>query len=128
MKFKQYINESYEPDIFYKLDNIRNKEKFLKDCISKSYSVDLDELDCNVSFNRKKTKKSLNDIFKIVKDSNFIHYIFIERNTVFGNEKPHLQAGLRTSEQSSGIDYFIFIYIKYDKLNYFIKKYRLKNM
>jgi len=92
----------------------------------KSYSVDLDELDCNVSLNRKKTKKSLNDIFKIVKDSKFIHYIFIERNTVFGNEKPHLQAGLRTSEQSSGIDYFIFIYIKYDKLDYFIKKYRLK--
>ena len=126
MKFKQYINEKYKPDILYKLDNIKNKEKFLKDCISKSYNVNLDELDCKISFARKKTKKSLNDIFKIVKDSYFVHYIFIVRNTVFGNEKPYIEAGLSTS--LSGIDYFIFIYIKYDKLDYFIKKYKLKEI
>ena len=126
MKIRDFLKEGYEPDTFYNVDHIRDKIKFLKDCISKSYKVLLDELDCNVSFARKPTKASVDDIFTVTKTKgSHSYYVFIIRRMVYGKEKPYIEAGVRTVVPFEK-DYFIWIHIKVDKLDYFIKKYKLK--
>lgn len=128
MKLKKYLTENILPDMFYNLDHIKDEVKFLKDCISKSYKVKADELDCNVSWARKPTKLSVKDILKIsANKDNFSHYTFIVRRIVFGKEKPYIEAGIRTGIPGS-VDYFLWIYIKLEKLDYFIKKYKLERL
>ena len=124
MRFKDYIYEGYEPDTFYGLEHIRNKIKFLKDCISKSYSVRVDEL--FNSMTRKQSKATPNDVFKIINDKRaFTQYRFIVRRTVFGKEVPYIQSLVRTGLPREK-EYFLWIDIKLEKLDYFIKKYKLK--
>ena len=127
MKLKKFLIESYVSDVNYNLKNIKNRTKFLKDCISKSYKVELDELDCSISFMRRPTKASVDDIFKISDTKgSFVHYVFIVRGTTFGNDRPYIEAGLSTKLVGTGKEYFIWIYIKLEKLDYFIKKYKLR--
>lgn len=128
MKLKKFLTEMIiEPDTFYNINHIKNKTKFLKDCISKSYRVRLDELDCSISFRRMPTKASIDDIFKISDTKgSFVHYVFIVRRTILGNEKPYIEAGLSTKLSGARKEYFIWINIKLEKLDYFIKKYKIK--
>jgi len=127
MKFNQYLTENeYKPDVFYNVEHIRDKSKFLKDCISKAFRVKVDELDCKISFRRMPTKKSADDIIKMAKENEkagHCFHVFIIRNYVFGKE-PYIEAGVSTNKPLEK-EYFIFIYIKLDKLDYFVKKYKL---
>ena len=129
MKFEKYINENIKPDIFYNIDHIKDKIRFLKDSVSKSYKVNIDELDCNVSCARKKSKVSINKIFEIIKGNEKLShpfYNFIIRNPFTDNDKPYIEVGIRITEISNKKDIFLFINIKLDKLDYFVKKYNLR--
>ena len=128
MKLRDFLIEEIGQDIFYDINHINNKVGFLKDCISKSYNVRVDELDAKVSFARKKSKASVNDVFKIATDKkSHSHYVFIVRNMTYRKENPYIEAGLSTDIPRDKT-YFIFIYIKLDKLDYFTKKYKLERM
>lgn len=112
-------------DTFYNLNYIENKRAFLEDCISRSYRIHCDELDCSKSLSRVKIDKTANEILDIsdIKNS-FNHWVFIIRDDMFYlEERDYIEAGIRTG---NGPDYFIWIYIKLENLNYFVKKYDLK--
>ncbi len=86
----------------------------------------VDELDASISSARKKSKAVPNDIFKLIKNKNsYSQYRFIVRRTVFGNEVPYIQALIRTG-LSHEKEYFLWVDMKLEKLDYFIKKYKLK--
>jgi hypothetical protein len=108
-------------DIFFDIHHIQDKSSFIRDCISKSYNVWCDELDCNVSFARKQVYKTPEDIIKYAEESSFKHYVFILRRSL--QETPYIEASIRTGHD--GIDYFLWINIKLDMLDYFQKKYHI---
>ncbi|KKN67707.1 hypothetical protein LCGC14_0458520 [marine sediment metagenome] len=115
-------------DIFYNLNHIKDKRSFLEDCISHSYDVKCDELDCSKSMARIMTDKTSKEILDITKNAGFIHWSFIMRKPIaFLDEgKTYIEAGLRVSEYSGSVDYFIWIYINIEKLDYFVEKYKIK--
>jgi len=110
-------------DIFYNLNHIKDIRAFLEDCVSKSYKTRCDELDCSKSFSRVNTEKTLNEILGMISESRFVHCVFIIRNPIFKYEKQDIEAGLRLT---NGIDYFIWINIEINHLDYFTNKYELK--
>lgn len=123
MRFQDYIKGNNQ-DTFFDISHISNKTAFLKDCISKSFRVWTDELDCKVSWHREKSDKKPIDVMKIAEKSQYSHYIFILRGTFFTSEGPYIEAGIRTNSNDDK-DYFLWINIKPEKLEYFIKKYKL---
>ena len=124
MRFQDYINKNN--DTFFDLSHIGNEVSFMKDCISKSYKVKVDELDCYNSIRRQPTKKTIKDVLEISKKDSNAFYTFVLRILTFRNEDPYIEAGIRTNSKEDGNDYFLWIHIKPEKLEYFIKKYRLK--
>ena len=111
----------------YSLDNIQDKKAFMIDCIDNSYLVLCDELDCSKSWARVPANKSASKILNFTDHSKFVHWVFIVRDMEFIGGESYIQAGLRVSGDH-GIDYFIFAHIKLELLDYFVKKYNLKEI
>lgn len=126
MNFKDYLKSSGQ-DTFFDLGDIKNKSAFMKDCISKSYSVWTDELNSS-SLSRQKTDKTPEEVMKIAEKASYSHYVFILRQPIFKSQGPYIEAGIRTNSRKNNKDYFLWINIKPDKLDYFIKKYKLKEL
>jgi hypothetical protein len=122
---RKYLTTDFQ-DAFFSIQSLRNKKAFFKDCISKAYRVWTDELDCNKSLSRTRTDKTPKEVIDIAEKSGFSHYVFILRNSM-GREDPYIEAGIRT-DGGNGKDYFLWINIKPEKLEYFLNKYKLKNM
>jgi len=114
--------------IFYKLDNIEDEKLFIEDCISKSFNVKCDELDCNKSWSRTNSKKTYQEVLEMIPKSSFLHYVFILRDSIISPGEKYIEAGLRLNVSPFEPDYFLFIYIDTKHLDYFIKKYDLKEM
>jgi len=99
-----YEHRNYIPDKFYNIDNINDKISFLKDCISKSYDVKIDELDCKVSYRRQISKSlKVENIFEMINSDKCVHIYY----------------------KGDDIDYFLWISMDLKHLEYFIEKYEL---
>ncbi len=105
-------------DIFFEL-----QDEAIKD---NEVDVKLNELDCSKSFSRTSTEISYEQICDIAKNDKFVHIVFIVRNYDFLDRPTYIEIGLRTSKNS--IDYFTFIELPIDRLEYYINKYNLKTI
>lgn len=115
---------SYTPDIFYKLDHFSLKEK--KDILYSanllSYKRFIEFLDCEESFTRQKSNLSFDEIMSKCTDE--CHFVFIRRIHVDRSE--YGEIGFCTISQTP--EYFLFLYVTIDDLEYLIDKYKLRTM
>jgi hypothetical protein len=105
-------------DVFFKLPRLKAK-KVIKEAISIAKSVTADELDCNKSFYRETTSKSIDEIFQMgLKNKNTMWHFCIR----YYPEK-RTDIGLSTG---SGVTYFLWINMDVDKAYKLAEKYKLK--
>ena len=122
--------DKHEHDIFYnnKKLSVEEKKELLIDAKNKSYDIQTDILDCNVSWSRQHIDISFDDILKKISDGS--HFVVINRkgyeswkNTEYFKTSWCLEIGFSTMQSPS---YFLFIYVKEDELEFFINKYNLE--
>jgi len=119
-------------DNFYMLknDTIDLKKQLLYDAKDKSFEYHCDVLNCNKSWARQKTDKTFDEIIKMMIPITFLHFVFIHRKNkldkFMDGRKDYIETGICVNNKNEGVDYFIFIYVDFDYLNYFIKEYNLK--
>jgi hypothetical protein len=114
--------EAYENDIFYDINDLPFDKivELLKEAQKMSYEWWVDILDVNVSFSRKRTDMSFEDVMKRIDNST--HFVFIHRRG-YPDWEHYLEIGFRTMEAK---DHFLFIHVDEEKLKYFINKYNLE--
>lgn len=110
-------------DIFYKTDfSINQKKKIINDAKKKCYEWRVDELDCSKSWARKQIDMSFKDIME--KFDKNCHFTIIKRLPRFRpTDKEYIEIDFCT--MNIGINYYLWIYIDIDYLDYFVKKYKL---
>lgn len=99
--------------------------KLILEAKSLSFHHWLDELDCSVSWCRKSTEKTLDEIINLC-ENNSAHFTLIERQDTlaryFGHET-YYEIGASTL--GIGVDYFIWILVSIEDGEKLIKKYKL---
>jgi len=118
-------------DKFYSIDHIEDKKSFLIDCISRSFKVKVEKLDCKESFTRLDSQKTIHEILEMIPYCDYTHYVFILRESFIPIDideygEKYIETGIRLNQNINDPDYFIFIYIDIKHLDYFIKEYNLK--
>ena len=103
---------------YYKFPKTIARE-LIKEAESLSFHKWCDELDCSVSFARKNTKKTLDEILDL-SDSVPTLFTFIERDNPDGH---HYEVGASTLP--IGVSYFIWILVSIENGEKLIKKYNL---
>lgn len=118
----------YKQHIFYRTNHlsVEEKKKLLYEAKEKSYDWHVDKLDCNESYARKPIKMGFDEVIeKLTSDS---HFIFIHRRGFITNSEFHrwkVETGFSTL---SSPDYYLFVYMEENELNYFVNNYRLEIM
>jgi hypothetical protein len=109
---------------FYDLSKIKTNEtlkKFFTDAIFLSYNTHIDILDCKESFYRQScTTKTIIEMLDNVNIS--YHNVCIDRS-VQHSKNEYGEIGYCTMGDP---DYFLYIYISLDNLQFLIDKYKLK--
>ncbi len=115
---------NYKRDIFYDDTHlsVQQKIELMRNAKEQSYEWWVDILDCSKSYSRQRIEMSFEDILK--KFDNNSHFVIIHRRG-YRNWDFHVEIGFRSM---TGIDYFLWIHLKEDKLSYFIEKYNLTAM
>ena len=115
-----------DTNIFYNLSNLSFEEKIslLKDCKEISYHYLPNILDCSKSTSRQYIDLTFEEMIEKADDDT--HFVCIDRGTWgdFDNIE-HFEIGFRTM---TGIDYFLFLKVKHEKMNPILEKYKLKPM
>jgi len=114
----------------HKFYDIKNADmiKLFNDAKDKSYEVKIDKLDCSKSFSRESASISYEEILDMYEYKS-CHTVFIHRVMPFTPEygnRDYIETGFST--MSKRIDYFLFINLDISYLEYFIEKYKLKEM
>lgn len=128
----------YLQDVFYDIRkmSVEEKKELLTDAYENSYYYHIDKLDCNISFARQQIKDAKFEDYIDLLDQR-AHTVFIKRGGYYeGDEEPKTSSGWRNehcievgfSTMNVGVDFYMFIYVNLDKLNYFIEKYGLKRL
>ena len=95
-----------------------------RDCRELAYHVNINQLDCAVSWSRTSCGLTFEEILGMV-DGN-THFVVIDRGTwgcpLFENRE-HFNVGFRT--MTNPVDYFLFISVESDKMDAVLEKYRL---
>lgn len=106
-------------DVFYK---VKKSKTFFRDIINHSIEIDVDELNCSISWARTKSTKPLCYLFE---NWNKVgSCVFIEREPIGKREEKYIEAGFTVEEQNR--TYFLFCYLNHSELAYFLEKYQLK--
>lgn len=102
----------------------KNKaEVILREAISIAKSIRVDQLDCNVSWCREDTNKTIEEVLQVgLKDKNTFYNFIIRHPT--DNLPGRTDIGLST-EVGTGITYFLWINVNIDKAYKLVKKYKL---
>lgn len=110
-----------EPDIFYNIRHLTMSEKvmILNDAFAVNERWWVDILDCNISFARKKIEMSFEDI--MLKFHEKAHFVVIHRKgyEICG------EIGFCTLKSP---EYFLWIHLSVENLNFIVTKYNLKPM
>ena len=108
--------------MFYNIGDLdlETRKSVINDSIDVSYDYHIDILDCNISWARKRSDLTLDEVMEKVTDDT--HFVFIEREDYFTKEK-HGEVGFATLKSPS---HYLFIYMKLDELNKLKDKYNLK--
>ena len=101
--------------------------QLMRECYELSLHTHCDELDCSKSFARQRTSKTFDEILKMTcrpKKGTFICWAFIDRNASgkICFDEDYIDAGVSVG---SGVEYFIFMQVPLDKLEYLVKKYEI---
>jgi len=115
----------YTHDIFYNTQGLSldTKRRIFTDAKQKSFRWWVDVLDCSKSISRQRIEMDFNEILAKLSDS--CHFVFINRKGF--NETEYLvETGFSTMEGKS--DYFLWIHMKEDYLNEFVKKFQLQSI
>jgi hypothetical protein len=105
--------------------NEKKAAALILECSRFSLGTRISELDCNKSWSRYDSTKSLADVLKIAKKSKFTHYFFQEKTDLYTNET-YLDIGLKTTVKQSDISLYVFIRVHFNKLEYLMKKYDIR--
>lgn len=111
---------------FYKYPKSIARELILE-AKSLSFHYWLDELDCSVSFHRKSTEKTLDEIINLC-ETEPAHFTLIERCDSIGRFHDHDHENyyeVGASTLGIGINYFIWILVSIEDGEKLIKKYEL---
>lgn len=118
----------YEHDSFYNTNHLSvdEKKKLLYEAKEKSYDWHVDKLDCKESFNRKSIEMEFEEV--IEKMSSKSHFVFIHRRG-YKTNTPLFKWRIETGFSSlSSPNFYLFINMEEKFLDYFIKKYNLKEL
>lgn len=118
----------YFPDVFYKIEHLslEQKEEICREAKDRSYEWWTDEL---VGFKREKIEMEFDEMLEKLHNDDFHHFVIIERRgyedwkdpeCIWANHSWCGEIGF-----TSGI-YYLWIYMKTEELDFFIKKYNLK--
>ena len=112
-------------DIFYDTQGLplEQKRAILEDCKEICFRWWTDKLDCSVSWARQSIDMTFEEIMGKFDDK--AHFVVIDRDFYPIDEKKHFEIGFRAM---SGIDYFLFLWVKDEKMPTIIEKYNLKLM
>jgi len=121
------MNE-YHHDIFYKIEHLslKQKEEICREAKERCYEWWTDHL---VGTQRQKIEMEFDEMVKKLYDNEFHHFVIIERRGYENWKDPecfwshHNWCG--EIGFVSGI-YYLWIYMKTEELDYFIKKYKLE--
>ena len=112
-------------DIFYSLNhlNLKRKEELFRESQEASFSSEcyIDEKDEN--YRRIRSLTSFEEMMQKMNET--CHYFFIERNLVYGDEKPYLEMGFCTMGEEAPGDWFLFINLEMSHSSHFKEKYNL---
>ena len=111
--------------IFYDvsgIDFLELQNEAIKDVDS---IVKLNKLDCSESFTRQQSDKSYEQICEIYINDPYKHQVFIVRNYDFLDRRLYIELGVRTTDKTLLVDYFTFIELPIDRLDYYVAKYNL---
>lgn len=110
-------------DTFYKVPN-RFWKKLLIEAKEVSKSVRIDEL-LPGKFQRKESKLSFDEALKLL--NNKAHFVFIDRKRHYPIEPNHIETGFCTIDLPDK-SVFVFIEMEIEKLEYFVEKYKMKEL
>ena len=114
------MNQQYH--IFYDHSHLNTKQKIELMLYAKKQSYEwwVDILDCSKSLHRQKIEMSFEDILKKFKSN--CHFVVIHRKG-FPSGEHYIEVGFSTMAETP--EYFLWIYLKEEKLPDLIKKYEL---
>lgn len=117
-------------NISYHLPDATAK-KLILDAVSVAQSINVDELNCDKSFRRRPTNKTVDEIISLGFLCNHTHYSFIFRDTSFLPQEypenhPYFDVGLST--MTTPTDYFLWIKLSPEEGRKLIEKYKLEEL
>lgn len=111
------------PDVFFKIPKSKAK-KVIQDALDIAKDVRVEELNCQKSFRRVPTKKSVSEVFRMgLNNSNTLWHFCIrywESDITINSTDIGLSTG------PSGITYFLWIDVERDKAYDLARKHKLK--
>ena len=124
--------DSYSQHVFYtsKSLGLKKKKAILEDAYQKCYEWWVDELDCSISYTRRKIEMSFVEIMKMLDKKS--HFVIIHRrgftpedqNNIQDPYRWYLEIGFCTMVPE--VNHYLWIQCEQDLLPYFIEKYKLK--
>lgn len=110
-------------DFFYSLSHLdlKRKEELIRESQMLSFEYYIDEKDEN--YRRIPSKTTFDEM--IQKMSSKCHYVFIERNIVYGKENEYLEIGFCTMGEELPGDWFLFIKVDMKHSSLLKEKYNL---
>jgi hypothetical protein len=113
-------------NLFFKLPKSK-AEKVIREAMSIAKWIKADQLDCNVSFARKDTDKTPEEVLKMgLKDKNtFWNFIIRYKDGCLPSRS---DIGLSVRPVGSEIEYFLWIDVDVDKAYDLVMKHKLKQI
>lgn len=111
-------------DVFYSTKHLslRKLRELFTESRELSHEVFIDEKDA--TYKRIPSKKSFEEVMKLLDKQ--CHVVFAERNIVFGDAKPYLEVVFCTMAMEVPGDYFLWLHLSLEHLEYLTQKYNLK--
>ena len=114
MENKQSLFYNFPNDKFWKI---------VDDAKKLAFEIKVDML--KNSFTRQPADKTIDEVIKLLKADKKCHQVFIHRR----HYKEYLEIGANTiSLQENNVDYFLWVHVKIEHLNFFKTKYGIELM
>lgn len=121
------MSNIYHPDVFYKTEHLslKQKEQICREAKERCYEWWTDEL---VGLQRQNIEMDFDEMVKKLYDDGFHHFVIIERRGYEDWKDPECLWSKHSWCGEIGFssrNYYLWIYMKTEELDFFIKKYEL---
>ena len=119
----------YEEFVHYSVKHLSNEEltNLCRECKELAYHVQINQLDCSVSFARTSCGLSFEEVLTMI--DNDTHFVVIDRGTwgcPLFERREHFEVSFCTMTRP--IDYFLFIYVESPRMKSIVEKYGLSKL